>query len=83
LLKQNHLKTGLDKYNLTFTLDAVLSVTLKATGVDEIPMSFVRVLLPVILPALTHIYNYIFTCSAVEDLSGVVNPKSFESLEVF
>jgi hypothetical protein len=49
--------------DLTEVNDAVLSVKLNATGVEEIPMSFVGVLLPVILPALTHIYNYIFTCS--------------------
>jgi hypothetical protein len=43
--------------------DAVLSVKSNAAWVDEIPLSFVRVLLPVILPALTYIYNYIFTFS--------------------
>jgi hypothetical protein len=48
--------------NSTEVSAAVLSIRSNAAGVDEIPMSFVRELLPVILPALTQIYNYIFTC---------------------
>jgi hypothetical protein len=49
-------------------------------------MSFVRILLPVILLALTHIYNYIFTCSehsqqwktsVVLPIPKVVNPSNF------
>jgi hypothetical protein len=34
-----------------------------ASGVDEIPLSFVKMLLPVVLPTLTHLFNFIFTCS--------------------
>jgi hypothetical protein len=49
--------------DLTEVSDAVFSIKSNAAGVDEIPMSFVRVLLPVIFPALTYIYYYIFIYS--------------------
>jgi hypothetical protein len=35
--------------------DAVMSIRLNATGVDGIPLSFIKLLLPVVLPVLTHI----------------------------
>jgi hypothetical protein len=65
--------------------DAVLiSIKSNAAGFDEIPMSFIRVLLPVILPALTP--NYTFPCSefpqqwktsVVLPIPIVANPLNF------
>jgi hypothetical protein len=43
--------------------DAFMAVKLNACGLDGIPLSFVKMLLPVILPALTQLANFIFTCS--------------------
>jgi hypothetical protein len=59
----NVLKFSFINVDSTEVGDAVLSIKSNAAGVDEIPMSFLRVLIPVIVPALAHIYNYIFTCS--------------------
>jgi hypothetical protein len=39
--------------------DAVMSIRFEAVGVDGIPLSFIKLLLPV----LTHIYNHIFVSS--------------------
>jgi hypothetical protein len=70
--------------------DAVLSIGSNAAGVVELPMSFVRVLLPVILSALTHIYNYIFTCSefsqqwktlVVLPIPKMANPLNFSDFK--
>jgi hypothetical protein len=32
-------------------------------GVDEISLSFIKSLLPVLLGTMTHVFNHIFTCS--------------------
>jgi Reverse transcriptase (RNA-dependent DNA polymerase) len=44
-------------------LDAIKQIKSDAAGNDEIPMSFIKLLVPIILPILTHIFNYIFTTS--------------------
>jgi hypothetical protein len=71
--------------------DAVLSIGSNAAGVVELPMSFVRVLFPVILSALTHIYNYIFTCSefpqqwktlVVLPIPKMANPSNFSDFKL-
>jgi hypothetical protein len=41
--------------------NAVMSIKSNAAGVDEIPLSFVKSLLPVLLGT----FNHIFTCSEV------------------
>jgi hypothetical protein len=43
--------------------DAFMAIKLDASCLDGIPLSFVKMLLPVVLPALTHLFNFIFTCS--------------------
>jgi hypothetical protein len=43
--------------------DAVMSIKSDATGVDGIPWSLIKWLLPLILPVLTNIFNYIFVIS--------------------
>jgi hypothetical protein len=44
--------------------DAVISIKSDAAGVDGIPLSFIKPLLPVVLlPLLTHIINHIFVSS--------------------
>ncbi len=48
-------------------LNAIKSVKSNAAGFDEIPLSFIKLLIPIILPTLTHIFNYIFTCSTFPD----------------
>jgi hypothetical protein len=43
--------------------NAVMFIKLNAAGVDEIPLGFIKSLLPVLLGTLTHVFNHIFTCS--------------------
>jgi hypothetical protein len=43
--------------------NAVMSIKSNVAGVDEIPLSVVKSLLPVLLSTLTHVFNHIFTCS--------------------
>jgi hypothetical protein len=43
--------------------DAVMSIRSDVSGVDEIPLSFIKLLLPVVLLVLTHIFNHIFVSS--------------------
>jgi hypothetical protein len=43
--------------------DAFMSIRLDAAGVDGIPLSFLKLLLPVVLPMLTYIFNHIFVSS--------------------
>jgi hypothetical protein len=43
--------------------NAVMSIKSNAAGVDEIPLSFIKSLLPVLLSTLTHVFDQIFTCS--------------------
>jgi hypothetical protein len=45
------------------TCDAVMSIRSDAVGVDGIPLSFIKLLLPVVIPVLTHIFNHIFVSS--------------------
>jgi hypothetical protein len=49
--------------NSRFTrYDAVMSIRSDAAGVDEILLSFIKLLLPVV-PMLTHIFHHIFVSS--------------------
>jgi hypothetical protein len=66
--------------------DTFMAVKLEASGLDGIPLSFVKMLLPVVLPALTHLFNFIFTCSefpsrwkcaVVLPIPKVSNPAGF------
>jgi hypothetical protein len=43
--------------------NAVMSSKSNAAEVDEIPLSFIKSLMPVLLGTLTHFFNHIFTCS--------------------
>jgi hypothetical protein len=43
--------------------DAFMAVKSDASGLDGIPLSFDKMLLLVVMPALTHLFNFIFTCS--------------------
>jgi Reverse transcriptase (RNA-dependent DNA polymerase) len=57
--------TGVSKFSFkaidcSDVLDAVKSIKSDAAGDDGIPMSFLKLLLPVILPTITHIFNKIF-----------------------
>jgi hypothetical protein len=50
-------------------------ITLNATGLDGIPLVFIKLLLPLILPVLTELFNYILTSSTfplVWKISSVV-----------
>jgi hypothetical protein len=42
--------------------DASMAVTSDASGLDRIPLSFVKMILPVVLPDMTYLFNFIFTC---------------------
>lgn len=44
---------------------AINSVKSKSVGLDGLPLVFVRMILPFVLPLLTHIVNYTFTSSTV------------------
>jgi hypothetical protein len=41
----------------------MMSIKSNAAGVDEIPLSFIKSLLPVLLGTLTYVFDHIFTCS--------------------
>jgi Reverse transcriptase (RNA-dependent DNA polymerase) len=43
--------------------NSVLQVKSNAIGMDEVPMKFLRILLPYILPYITHIFNTVLTTS--------------------
>lgn len=43
----------------------VNSIKSKSVGLDNVPLTFVRMILPFVLPSLTHIINYSITSSAV------------------
>jgi hypothetical protein len=43
--------------------NCVMSIKSNAAGVDEIPLRFIKSLLPVLLGTLTHVFNHIFTSS--------------------
>jgi hypothetical protein len=49
--------------NESVICDAVMSMRSDAAGVDGIPLSFLKLLLPVVLPVLTHIFNHKFVSS--------------------
>lgn len=42
---------------------AIYEVRSNAVGVDKLPLKFIKMLLPVILPVITHIFNYSLTSS--------------------
>jgi hypothetical protein len=42
-----------------------MSIRPDAAGVDGIPLSFIKYLLPVVVPVLTHIFNHIFVSSEI------------------
>jgi hypothetical protein len=44
-------------------LDASTALKSNVSGLDGIPLTFAKMLLPVVLPALTHLFNFIFTFS--------------------
>lgn len=46
-------------------VNAMNSIKSKALGLDNVPLTFVRMFLPFVLPPLTHIINYAFTSSTV------------------
>jgi hypothetical protein len=41
-----------------------------AAGVDEIPLSFIKSLLPVLFGTLTYVFDHIFTCSEFPSRQG-------------
>jgi hypothetical protein len=43
--------------------NAVMSIKSNAAGMDDILLSFIKSLLPVLLGTLTHVFNHIFACS--------------------
>jgi hypothetical protein len=66
--------------------DAVMAIRSDAAGIDGIPLSFIKLLLPVVLPVLTHIFNHIFVSSefpkkwktsVVLSISKVSSPAKF------
>jgi hypothetical protein len=55
--------------------DNVISIRSDGAGVDGIPFSFIKLLFPVVLPVLTHIFNHIIKSSKFPGKSVV--RKSF------
>jgi hypothetical protein len=59
---QHELKTG-DKFHFKYVLpgdilEAINSIKSKATGVDNIPVTFLKLCIPALLPVLDHIFNF-------------------------
>lgn len=44
---------------------AMNSIKSRSIGLDEIPLTFVKMIMPFVLPSLTHIVNYAFTSCSV------------------
>lgn len=42
---------------------AISKIKTNAVGLDEIPLSFIKILLPMLLPYITHIFNFCITSS--------------------
>jgi hypothetical protein len=62
----------IDEVCVTAALGKIIS---NATGLDGIPLVFIKLLLPLILPVLTELFNYILTSSTfplVGKISSVV-----------
>jgi hypothetical protein len=57
-------------------IKAVGKIKSNASGIDEIPLIFLKKLLPVIFPYLLHIYNHCITTSKIPSAwkSGIVLP---------
>jgi hypothetical protein len=47
--------------------DAIRGIKSEAVGLDGIPIRFLRLILPSILPCVTHIFNTVLTCSIFPD----------------
>jgi len=47
--------------------NSILAIKSNAAGLDEVPLSFIKLILPIILSSLTHIFNHIFTCCTFPD----------------
>lgn len=43
------------------TLKSIKQVTSKAVGLDDIPISFIKMTLPVTLPYISHLFNFVLT----------------------
>jgi hypothetical protein len=68
--------------------NAVMSIKSNAAGVDEIPLSFIKSLLPVLLGTLTDLFTHIFTCSEFParwggGLCGAANSEGCCPHEIF
>jgi hypothetical protein len=68
--------------------NAVMSIKSNAAGVDKIPLSFIKSLLPVLLDTLTRVFTHIFTCSEFParwggGLCGAANSKDCCPPEIF
>jgi hypothetical protein len=53
-------------FNITYDLEvftAIYDIKSNAIGMDGIPVSFIKLLMPFILPYMTHIFNKILTTS--------------------
>lgn len=48
--------------------DSVLGFKSNAVGLDEIPFKFLKVILPYIVPVITHIFNFCLTKSVFPKL---------------
>jgi hypothetical protein len=52
--------------------NTVMPIQLSAAGVDEIPWSFIKSLLPALLGTLTHVFNHIFTIFTIKFIGLLV-----------
>lgn len=50
------------------TVKSILSVKSNAVGLDDLPLEFIKIILPGVLPFITYIYKQILTTSTYPDL---------------
>lgn len=55
------------RVDLDVTRKSIMQVTSKAVGLDEIPISFIKMTLPVTLPYIDHMFNTVLTSSLYPD----------------
>lgn len=61
---------------------SILKIKSNAVGLDGIPISFVRIFLPVILPCITHVFNQVLTKSVqIEGFLSSFLPIKFGILQ--
>jgi hypothetical protein len=74
-----------DSFSFFYVATSIRKISSNATGLDVIPLGFIKLLLPLILPVLTQLFNFILASSifpVVWKISNVVPiPKVISLME--